>query len=113
MGLPFAELVRLLIGWLGVDLMRWLWVDAGRAPRRREWVTRCAWCNGCSVLEQNIPPPPDDVPDGWLLAEDKSMRWCSLRCWVDHWRADTRIEAPPATVAAGMWRDDWADADED
>lgn len=113
MGFPAAALLRLLIGWLGADLIRWLWDDAGRAPARREWEQRCAWCNGCYVLEQREQPPRDSVPPGWLGDEAHTMCWCSLRCWVEHWRADPRVEAPPVTIAAGMWREDWAETDDD
>lgn len=113
MTLPIAEVLRTLLGWVGLDLIRWLWESSGRAPPRRQWDRRCEWCNGAYVVERSTEPPRDEMPPGWVGDETRRLVWCSLRCWVDHWRADPRIESPPAPIASGMWRDDWTDADSD
>lgn len=112
------DTIRILIGWMGVDLIRWLWRTAGddaRAAPLTEYVIRCTWCNGSCVLLRATKPPKGELPDGWVATDSGDIWWCSLKCWVEHWRADNRIEAPPVASAAGGWGGDdyWPNDDGD
>lgn len=115
-GQLFSDTIRILIGWMAVDLIRWLW-DHGAEdarPRRTDYDRRCEWCSGVRIVTRASMPPPDELPEGWVGTEGGKMAWCSLRCWVEHWRADPRIEAPPVASAAGAWGpDDWPEVDSD
>lgn len=115
MTLPVAEVIRALLWWLIPDLVRWLWGAGSKDDGQpwRQFVTRCLWCNGAHLVERATPPAADEVPDGWLMSEDKACRWCSLRCWVAHWRADPRVEAPPVSSAGASWPGEWAETDDD
>jgi hypothetical protein len=114
--LPIAEVIQTLIGWIGIDIIRWLWRSAGEpdGSGRQEYATRCGWCNNAWVVERSQPPADSELPPHWLSAEDSpGEKWCSLRCWVQHWQADPRVAAPPIMAAAPSWPGEWPETDDD
>lgn len=77
------ELVRWVIGLFVYDLLRALW--RGEEAPSSGYPATCAWCG--ARCRRADPPAPDE-PGA------RSVWWCSRKCHVEHWTADTRVSAP-------------------
>lgn len=106
--LPGQALFRALIGLFIADFIRWLWNGAGERGRQVDgWDTSCAWC-GLIYILQVAPADPKAPPPRWTRCDPArglgdTLWWCSLRCHVEHWRADKRVDPPPVGEALDCW----------
>lgn len=96
------DIARWVIGLLVGDLLRWAW--RADQPAAREFTTWCAWC-ARAYTTTTQPATATTPPPRWYRCDpDRGLGdhvwWCSLRCMVEHGRADVRAVAIDAEQEA-------------